>query len=90
MISMRQSLYVEVFGEAAGQTLLRLHNQAWMKNEPLLCLREIPARISLELIVQYTSVHLKLNKKNEERLKVRYERKDDYKYRGHDDRRHQD
>ena len=90
MISMHQSLYVEVFGEAARQRLLRLHKQAWMKNEPLLRLRKIPARMSLESIVQYISVELKLNKKNEAGLKDRYDRKNDYKYRGHDDRRHHD
>ena len=90
MISMRQSLYVEVSEGAAGQRLLRLNNQAWMKNEPLLRLREIPAHMSLVSIVQYISVELKLNKKNEAGLKDRYDRKDDYKYRGHDDQRHQD
>ena len=90
IISMRQSLYVEVFGEAAGQRLLRLHNEAWMKNEPLFWLREIPARMSLESILQYISVELKLNKKKEAGLKDRYDRKDDYKYRGHDGRQHQD
>ena len=89
MTSMRQSLYVQVFGEAAGERLLRLHNQAWMKNEPLLRLRGIPARMSPESIVQYISVELKLNKKNEVGLKDRYSQKGDYNYRGHDDGCHQ-
>ena len=89
MISMRQSLYVEVFGEPAGQRLFRLHNEVWMKNEHLLSLREIPARMSLESIVQYISVELKLNKNNEAGLKDQYDRIDDYNYRGHDDRQRQ-
>ena len=55
MVSMRQSLYVEVFGEAADQRLLHLHNQEWMKNEPPLRLQEIPARMSLE---SYHAIHL--------------------------------
>ena len=46
--------------------------------------------MSLASIVQYISVESKLNKKNEAGLNNRYDRKDDYKYRGHDDRRHQD
>ena len=90
MISMRQSLYFEVFGEAAGQRLVRLQNHFCMKNETLLCLRETPARMSLESIVQYIYVELNWNKKNEAGLKDRYDRKDNYKYRGLDDRRHQD
>ena len=61
-----------------------------MKNEPLLRLREIPARVSLELIVQYISVQLKSNKMNEAGLMDQYHQKDDYKYRGHDYQRHQD
>ena len=69
MIAMRQRLYVEVFGEAAGQRLLRLHNQAWMNNEPLLRLQEISARMSLELIVQYISAEVKLKKKDEAGIK---------------------
>ena len=90
MISMRQSLYVAVFWEAAGQGLLRLDNQASVKNEPLLRLREIPARMSRDLTVQYISVELKLSKKNEAGLKDRCDQKDDCKYKGHDDRQHQD
>ena len=61
-----------------------------MKNEPLLCLREIAGTLSLQLTVQYISAELKVNKKHEAGLKERYNQKDDYKYRRHDDRRHQD
>ena len=80
MISMCQSLYVEVFREAAGQRLLRLHNQGWIKNEPLLRLQEIPTHMSLESVVQYIFVELKGNKKNKAGLKDPYERKEDYNY----------
>ena len=41
-------------------------------------------------MVQYISVGLKLNKKNEAGLKDQYDWKDNYKYRGHHDRRHPD
>ena len=85
MISMRQSLYVEVVSEDAGQKLILLHNQAWMRNKPLVRPREIPARMSLESIVQYISVGLMLNKKNGAGLKDRYHQNDDHKYRGQDD-----
>ena len=90
MISMHQSLYVEAFWQGPGQRLLRLHNQVWLKNEPLLRLREIPARIRPESIMQYILVELKLNKKNEAGLKDGYDQKDDYQNTGHADRRHQE
>ena len=40
--------------------------------------------------MQYISIELNLNAKNEAQLKDRYDRKDDHKNRGHDDRRHQE
>ena len=81
---MRESLYVEVLTQAAGQRLLLLHNHAWMKNKPLVRLREMPARISLTSIVQYISVELKFKKKRGAGANDRSDRKDDYKHIGHD------
>ena len=46
--------------------------------------------MSLESMVQYISVELKLKKNNEVGVKHRYNRKDDYRNRGHCDQRHQD
>ena len=85
MISMKNSVYVEVFGDTAGGHLLRLNNVKWRRGERLR--RQMsPARMSLDSIVQYVSVELKLNSKKEAHIKDRHgngnrERRDDRNYR---------
>ena len=68
MISLKNSVYVEVFGETAGGRLLRLNNVEWRRGEKLK-LQIIPARMSLDSIIQYVSVELKLKSKNEAHIK---------------------
>ena len=53
-----------------GQRLLRLNNVEWSRGEPL---REqvILARVSLDEIVKYITVELKLNAKNEAHVQDR-------------------
>ena len=85
MISMKNSVYVEVFGDTAGGRLLRLNNVQWRRGEKVR-MQMIPARMSLDSIVQYVSVDLKLNSKNEAHIKDRHgnenrERGDDRNYR---------
>ena len=57
MISMKNSVYVEVFGDTAGGRLLRLNNVEWRCGEKMR-MQMIPARMSLDPIVQYVSVEL--------------------------------
>ena len=85
MISMKNLVYVEVFGHTAGGRLLRLNNNEWRCGERLR-MQMIPARMSLDSIVQYVSVELKLNSKNEAHIKDRHgngnrERRDDRNHR---------
>ena len=85
MISMKNSVYVEVFGDTAGGRLLRPNNVEWRRGERL-WMQMIPARMSLDSIVQYVSVELKLNSKNEAHIKDCHgnenrERRDDCNYR---------
>ena len=85
MISMKNSVYVEVFGDTARGRLLRLNNVEWRRGEKLR-MQMIPARISLDSIVQYVSLELKLNSKNQAHIKDRHgngnrERRDDRNYR---------
>ena len=84
MISMKNSVYVEVFGDTAGGRLLRLNNVEWRRGEKLR-MQRIPGRMSLDSIVQYLSVELKLNSKNEAHIKDHHgngnrERCDDRNY----------
>ena len=60
MISMKISVYAVVFGDTAGGRLLRLNNVEWKRGEKLM-MQMIPARMSLDSIVQYVSVELKLD-----------------------------
>ena len=78
-MSLNNSVYVEVFGETAAGRLLRLNNVEWRHGEKLK-LQMIPARMSLDSIIQYVSVELKPNSKNEAHLKDRHNH-------GNDDRR---
>ena len=71
MISLKNSVYVEVFGETAGGRLLRLNNVEWRRGEKLK-LQMIPARMSLDSIIQYVSVELKLNSENEVHIQDRH------------------
>ena len=68
MISLKNSVYVEVFGETAGGRLLRLNNVKLRRGEKMK-LQMKPARMSLDSIIQYVSVELKLNSKNEAHMK---------------------
>ena len=71
MLWLKNSVYVEVFGETAGGRLLRLNNVEWRRGEKLK-LQMIPARMSLDSIIQYVSVKLKINSKNEAHVKDRH------------------
>ena len=51
MISMKNSVYVEVVRDTAGGRLLRLNNVEWRRGEKLR-MQMIPARMSPDLIVQ--------------------------------------
>ena len=68
MISLKNSMYVEVFGEKVGVYLLRFTNVEWRRGAKL-NLPMIPAGMSLGSIIQYVSVELKLNSKNEAHIK---------------------
>ena len=50
MLSMKNSVYVEVFGDKAGGGLLRLNNVEWQRGEKLR-MQMIPARMSLDSIL---------------------------------------
>ena len=50
-----------------GQRLTRLNNAVWRRGEPLR-MQVIFARMSLDEIVKYITVGLKLNAKNKARL----------------------
>ena len=85
MISMKNSVYVEVFRDTARGRLLRLNNVEWRRGEKLR-MQMIPARMSMDSIVQYLSVELKLNSKNEAHIKDRHgngncKRRDNRNYR---------
>ena len=71
MISLKNSVYVKVFGETAGGRLLRLNNVQWRRGERR-TLQMIPARLSLDSIVQYVSIELRLKSKDEAHIKDRH------------------
>ena len=64
MLGLKNAVYVEVFRDSMGQRLLRLNNVEWRRGEPLR-MQVIFARMSLDAIVKYITVELKLNAKNE-------------------------
>ena len=70
MISMKNSVYVEVVRDTAGGRLLRLNNIEWGRGEKLR-MQMIPARMTLDAIVQYLSVALKLNSKRKAHIEDR-------------------
>ena len=64
MLGLKNAFYVEVFGDTMGQRLTRLNNTEWGRGEPLR-MQVIFARMSLDEIMKYITVELKLNAKNE-------------------------
>ena len=71
MLGLKNTVYVEVFGDSMGQRLLRLNNVEWRRGEPLR-MQVIFARMSLDEIVKYITVELKLNAKNEAHVQDRH------------------
>ena len=70
MLGLKNAVYVEVFGDTMGQRLMRLNNVEWRRGEPLR-VQVILARMSLDVIVKYITVELKLNAKNEAHVQDR-------------------
>ena len=70
MLGLKNAVYVEVFGDTMGQRLMRLNNAEWRRGEPLR-MQVIFARMSLDEIVKYIIVELKLNTKNEAHVQDR-------------------
>ena len=83
MLGLKNAVYVEVFGDIMGQRLLRLNNVEWRRGEPLR-MQVIFARMSLDEIVKYITVELKLNAKNEAHVQDRH----GHGQRGHREDRH--
>ena len=83
MLGLKNAVYVEVFGDSMGQRLLRLNNVEWRRGEPLR-MQVIFARMSLDEIVEYITVELKLNAKNEAHVQDRH----GHGQRGHREDRH--
>ena len=83
MLGLKNAVYVEVFGDSMGQRLLRLNNVEWRRGEPLR-MQVILARMSLDEIVKYITVELKLNAKNEAHGQDRH----GHGQRGHREDRH--
>ena len=70
MLGSKNAVYMEVFGDTMGQRLMRLNNVEWRRGEQLR-MQVIFARVSLEEIVKYITVELKLNAKNEAHVQDR-------------------
>ena len=86
MLGLKNAVYVEVFGDTMGQRLTRLNNAEWRGVERLK-MQVIFARMSLDEIVKYIMVELKLNAKNEAHLHDRQ----GHGHRGHrEDRQHRE
>ena len=83
MLGLKNAVYVEVFRDSMGQRLLRLNNVEWRRGEPLR-MQIILARMSLDEIVKYITVELKLNAKNEAHVQDRH----GHGQRGHREDRH--
>ena len=83
MLGLKNAVYVEVFGDSMGQRLLRLNNVEWRRGEPLR-MQVIFARMSLDEIVKYITLELKLNAKNEAHVQDRH----GHGQRGHGEDRH--
>ena len=86
MLGLKNAVYVEVFGDTMGQRLTRLNNAEWRSGEPLI-MQVIFARMSIDDIVKYITVELKLNAKNEAQVQDRQ----GHGHRGHrEDRQHRE
>ena len=86
MLGLKNAVYVELFGDTMGQRLMRLNNAEWRRGEPLR-MQVIFARMSLDEIVKYITVELKLNAKNEAHVQDRQ----GHGHRGHrEDRQHRE
>ena len=86
MLGLKNAVYVEVFGDTMGQRLMRLNNVEWRRGEPLR-MQVILARMSLDDIVKYITVELKLNAKNEAHMQD----PQGHGHRGHqEDRQHRE
>ena len=83
MLGLKNAVYVEVFGDTMGQRLLRLNNVEWRRGEQLR-MQVIIARMSLDEIVKYITVELRLNAKNEAHVQDRH----GHGQRGHREDRH--
>ena len=83
MLGLKNAVYVEVFGDSMGQRLLRLNNVEWRRGEPLR-MQVIFARMSLDEILKYITVELKLHAKNEVHMQDRH----GHGQRGHREDRH--
>ena len=70
MLGLKNTVYVEVFGNTMRKRLMRLNNAEWRCGEPLR-MQVIFARMSLDEIVKYITVELKLNAKNEAHVQDR-------------------
>ena len=70
MLGLKNAVDVDVFGDTMGQRLMRLNNAEWRCGEPLR-MQVIFARMSLDEIVKYITVELKLNAKNEAHMQDR-------------------
>ena len=84
MLGLKNAVYVEVFGDTMGQRLIRLNNVEWRRGEQLR-MQVIFACMSLDEIVKYITVELKLNAKNEAHVQDRQGQG----HRGHREDRHQ-
>ena len=86
MLGLKDTVYVEVFGDTMGQRLMRLNNAEWRRGE-LPRMQVIFACMSLDEIVKYITVELKLNAKNEAHVQDRQ----GHGHRGHrEDRQHRE
>ena len=83
MLGLKNAVYVEVFGDNMGQRLMRLNNVEWRRGEQLR-MQVIFARMSLDEMVKYITVELKLNAKNEAHVQDRQ----GHGQRGHREDRH--
>ena len=83
MLGLKNALYVEVFQDTMGQRLMRLNNVEWRRGEQPRR-QVIFARMSLDEIVKYITVELKLNVKNEAHVQDRQ----GHGQRGHREDRH--
>ena len=70
MVGLKNAVYVEGFGDTMGQRLRRLNHAVWRRREPLR-MQVIIARMSLDEIMKYITVELKLNAKNEAHVQDR-------------------